>query len=485
MRASLALAALLPAAAGAAPDFEATLTRESTSARIALESDGAALVVTVEVNDANVIVDPDPERGDHVEMWLALDDDTLATDYVATREGDLALIDNQPDPARLAAELKNPTIEGCDDAGLRAEARKHFARAMAPRGHARAAFGLVHMGLFPDARPAILYDRKLYQRAEKAAGTALGPVERGVTYSSTRTPVGYVIRARLSPDAFGFAERGGLRAARVSVDLFDQGSGVAPDVLSTSPRRRWGDPSTFVRVPFARPIGVRLLDGYPALGLPAWPKSAFEAWPRTWMLGEKGWVGLTAELVPAAFGPCSAILAKVKTLALTRSAWKPDPAAPVRSFVDADAAEDAFPDAIVVLDEVTSVRGGRPLASFRFGDGRPGALVVRSTTEGNPEGHCGAATIEILTLVGVANDTKSIDVAKLDGCRRYADLGPLTVDNLQDDVDDPGQAIEWLKPGRSLRLTLPIGEPGADAKPTRFVVAWDEHGGNVTATAEP
>jgi hypothetical protein len=164
----------------AAPaDFSAPLRARgekeaASSAR--LSSDGRQLLLEVEVVDTTPSPSTDDVHSDHVEVWFALEDLEAVgpTRFVTTGKGRLFTVNGGDKPEELNRSMrKRPDAEGSCAESERT-ARESIGKP--PSRRVRAFFGLAHLGLFRDGRPAVLYDRPLYAAAGLAPSLAPGDV---------------------------------------------------------------------------------------------------------------------------------------------------------------------------------------------------------------------------------------------------------------------------------------------------------------------
>jgi hypothetical protein len=254
---------------------------------VTVASDGRALHIVAEVTDKSYVLSADPEKGDHVELWLAMPG--ALAHAVADERGALYLggtTGGAADPAAIAAAVNRPVIENC--AGERTGQKDRPA---------------VLAKLFPAGVPTRF--RGVHP---------IGDVAAGVTYTAESTPDGYRIDARVAPQALGFVTRLGVREVAMAVDVADADDPTSPPAMSsTASGHRWGAVESLERVRLTTPLAV---------GLVPWLDVSGPALPETWMLSTGGWIALARSFgeVSAPLEGCEHFLAGVRqTIAARRS----------------------------------------------------------------------------------------------------------------------------------------------------------------------
>jgi hypothetical protein len=468
----------------AAPtDFSAPLRARgekeaASSAR--LTSDGHQLLLEVEVVDTTPSPATDDVHSDHVEVWFALENLEAVgpTRFVTTREGRLFTVNGKDKPEDLNRSMRMRSGEGAgdDEEGACAESERNARESIGkpPSRRVRAFFGLAHLGLFRDGRPAVLYDRPQYAAAGLAPSLAPGDVR----YEVQKTKRGYHLRAKIQPGGLVFVPRTGVEALRARVDVIDARAPGTPELVRSShPAPRWGEPSTFQTVTLAQPLAVQLVAGVPEVSLP----ERQELPPYFIRVGE-GWWGVAA--TPAAptdysnrycMGSASEVLEHVFLQ------WKLGPATPF-----------AGPDTVRVPvlkteEDAVSLRGvgeaagagellvfrgkqktqsawveGTTEVGFRFEDGAPGAVVEHTgwMMDRPMGGMCGAASATTLTLWRLAEaGSTSTELLSWGGCSTSVTHEDQELVDLREasGAGDDGESwpgYTWERPGQKLRVNF-------------------------------
>jgi hypothetical protein len=495
---SCTLALLLGAApkAGAAP-FEwtrplmgpgaSTSKPGGSSARMRVE-DGS-LVFDIDVADATPAPGAHPVHSDHVELWLALEeqDGLKPATLVANAQGALFLVDGKANPQELARRLAPAPAGEDNDACEKIENGLREAYRAPPYRLVQAFVGMTHFGLFPDGRPAVQYDLESY------AGIGPRPLAdhpADLTYSAERRAGGYRFHGVLKPQALLFIPRDGIRSLRVRIDQIDAAPGTKRErLLSTSPKPRWGDPATFTSVPLPVPLGVSVSSALPELGTGAGaPAGLISVWarlPRLYVLTAQGWLSISR----------SEELLRSNELRLCRgdsipgvtAVSYPEYALKSRTLPapgQRSASVFSVGDIAAVIIGEGERRQGALIDElhelFEFPDGALGALAeVTAATMGEPtSGLCGAGMEHSWYLVRFEEKSpRRIDLFTFDDCgfsvtpakgvsSEFKVLTPQG--DTEAGQESEGSAYRWLDRGRSLSFQFSEMPP--------FCAAWDAGG---------
>ncbi|MCY1030881.1 hypothetical protein OV207_05385 [Corallococcus sp. BB11-1] len=488
----------------AAPaDFSAPLRargekQAASSAR--LTSDGQQLLLEVEVVDPTPSTSTDDVHSDHVEVWFALEDLKAVgpTRFVTTEAGGLFTVNGGDKPRELDRSIRMLSEE--DDAEDRCAASERSAResiGKPPSRRVRAFFGLAHLGLFRDGRPAVLYDRPLYAAAGLAPSLAPGDV----SYEVQKTKRGYHLRAVLQPGGLVFVPRTGVETLRARVDVIDAGPPGAPErVRSSHPAPRWGEPSTFHVVKLAQPLKPLLLAGVPELG-----QQDLEGLPPYFMRVGEEWRGVAADSrEPTDTSNRYCLSSASEVLEHVFLQWELGPATPfagpdtVRIPVRATGAdamrlrglrEASRAGELLLFREEQKPRAawiaGAMELGFRFEDGTPGAVVKQTGwMMGMPMGGpCGAAEENTLELVRLGESgPTSAEMLSWDACSNVvAHEGQELVDldgaSFSEGSEASWPGYTWEQPGQKLRMKF--------ADDLWVVASWNARDGSgVTVRAE-
>jgi hypothetical protein len=235
--------ALLGAASQVAGKSKVSSAKD-LSARVWLALGPEGLAVAGEVHDDRVQLSTKPEHihEDHVELWLALPQPALPPIAFINQFGEHEV----PDLAACESEelLRSDNPESC---------RTWWKEQVARRKQLVGAFTLQY-GLLSGS--VVRYGPK-----DTVGSIHYEPMEGG-----------YRFEALIPPDAFPRTAEAPLRHLQVLVDLVDndEGPGKLETFLSSSPRRKFGDPSTFHAVKLTRPLRFG-----------AWPELFERAWRPT------------------------------------------------------------------------------------------------------------------------------------------------------------------------------------------------------------
>ncbi|WP_375757594.1 hypothetical protein [Corallococcus exercitus] len=502
------LAAWMTLAAPA--DFSAPLRARgekeaASSAR--LTSDGHQLLLEVEVVDTTPSSSTDDVHSDHVEVWFSLEDLEAVgpTRFVTAGEGRLYTVNGGDKPEALNRSIrKRPDTPAEDDGGLDCTENESNARqsiGKPPSRRVRAFFGLAHLGLFRDGRPAVLYDGPLYAAAGLAPSLAPGDV----SYEVQKTKRGYLLKAKIQPGGLVFVPRTGVQSLRARVDVIDAGAPGAPELLRSShPAPRWGEPSTFQVVKLARPLAVRLVAGVPEVSQSEEPE--LRGLPPFFMRVGEEWRGVAAHSeAPTDYSNryCQDMARASEVLEHVFLQWKLGPAAPfagpdtVRIPVQGTAKDSMSLRGLGETSgagELLLSRGakhrvawvtGTTQLGFRFEDGSPGAVVKQTSWMfGRPMGGmCGAADETHLTLWRLAESGPTSDelLSWGDCSTRLEHDGEELADLQQGSGSDESEAswpgYTWEQPGQKLRVRF--------ADDLWVDVSWNPRDGSgVTVRAE-
>jgi hypothetical protein len=423
----------------------ADFSKQLGPAHVELTSDGKGIDLLIAVKDSK----------NPVNLWLSAV--SAPTTYIKLEgSADIAgylLVDGKPDLAAFRRERKRPHLTPCGDNPDPAD-RDHaisllFGNENDHYVDERVLFGTVNFVLYSDGRPAERWGREAY------GNLALGPIEKGVTYTTEPTAGGYVIHAHLAPEAFGFVPREGLSRFRMQVV-----------VNASSPG--------YTDVALARPIPIELVPGVTHYD---------DAWPAVFMRGVDGWEAMRVETVPLSdyVGRCEWTDDHVTRTwfmhgKVTEQKAETSGGHAYRVF-DLGGPEDA-PEKLVLVDGERAVRVAGYHGAFTFADGVPGFVASEERNDGFPMGHCGAASVIIPELVRLVPGTaKKVDLGVIDSCRNYASFGKVDV-HIKDDVGEFGEVMRWHEPGRSLDLNL----PGEEGPAVHVRLTWDADGSNPRAS---
>jgi hypothetical protein len=348
----------------------------------------------------------------------------------------------------------------------------------------RSLVGLVHFGLFPDGRPALQYD------ADGYGGFGEPPLllpkhPEDLTYQVEKTQTGYHVRARLLPSALLFVPRSGIRALRVRVDQIDAAPGVAHErLLSTSPKPRWADETTFAAVALPQALGVAVLPEVPELcsGLPI-PPGVQQAWtsvPKMFALTAKGWMSYERKIEEIASHEMRICQASIGVSSVTYPENTPS-------------AERSRIQSQPVVRLLLEGREGPFLAFAGEGEQRRAALLdsgaelfvcadgmlcalseqTHPTMGVYTSGMCGAGTEHLWRLVRFDSPVRSVPLFTWEDCNDLvtpalgtkADFTTLSPDGhfYHDQQEGP---YKWEEPGR--KVTFVLGKVLAP-----FSVSWD------------
>jgi hypothetical protein len=469
---------------GAAPaDFSEPLRargEKEAASWARLSSDGRQLLLEVEVVDTTPSASKDEVHSDHVELWFALEDlDAVGpTRFVTTGERRLFTVDGKADPGALDRSILMRPGDGdwlggedsCDGSEL--NARRSLGEP--PSRRVSAFFGLAHLGLFPDGRPAVLYDRQQYAAAGLSPSLAPGDVR----YEVQRTGRGYHIRARIQPGGLVFVPREGVRTLRARVDIIDAGAPGAPEVLRSShPAPRWGEPSTFQIVKLARPLALQLVAGVPELSQPEQPELG--QLPPYFMRVGAEWRGVAPDpTVPTDYSSrfCRSSVGEVTEHVFLQ--WKLGPVTPfagpgtvripVRRTEEDDMSLRGVGEA-ARAGELILFRGERETRAvwiegttqgFRFQDGKPGAVVEYTgwLMDRPMGGMCGAADVSALMLWRLEESGPTLTpLLSWGSCSSLLKHGDQELADLAEaytfgDGESSWPAYTWQQPGRKLRV---------------------------------
>ncbi len=487
--------------AAAPADFSAPLRArgEKESASWArLSSDGRQLLLEVEVVDATPSPSTDAVHSDHVELWFALEDldEVGPTRFVTAGEHRLFTVDGGDDPAALDRSiLMRPGDEdwrGEDGPCAASEAYARQSLGSPPSRRVRAFFGLAHLGLFPDGRPAVLYDRP--QHAAAGLFPSLAPGD--VRYEVHRTERGYHLRARIRPGGLIFVPRDGVRTLRVRVDVIDAGApGTRERLRSSHPAPRWGEPSTFQVVKLARPLAVQWVAGVPELSGQEQP--ALQSLPPYLMRVGAAWRGVMAQPTsPTDYSSRNCRSSVGEVLEHVFLQWKLGPATrfagpgtvriPVRATEEDEMSLRGVGEA-AGAGELLLFRGARDTRAvwvngktwgFRFQDGTPGAVVeTQGWLMGRPMGGmCGAASVSDLLLWRLEESEPTwAELLSWGTCSTLVKQGDQEVADLEGlrDFEDSrpfGPVYTWVQQGRRFRVTF--------AESLSLDVSWNARDGS-------
>ncbi|MBN8232707.1 hypothetical protein JYK02_34835 [Corallococcus macrosporus] len=462
----------LPVLAGwllmAAPsDFSAPLRargEKTAASSVEMTSDGQQLLLEVEVVDTTPSSSKDDVHSDHVELWFSLADlDAVGpTRFVTAGEGHLYRVDGGDSPRALDRSIRKEP-EAAEDNGLDCTESERNARqglGTPPARRVRAFFGLAHLGLFRDGRPAVLYDRPVHAAAGLTPALAPGDV----SYSVRKTQRGYHVSAKIQPGGLVFVPRTGVETLRARVDVIDAGGRGAPEVLRSSHAApQWGEPSTFDEVKLAQPLKVQLLAGVPELSQPE-----LEALPRYFMRMGEEWRGVgTDRSTPRDSNRyCRSTVDEVEEYVFPQ--WTLGPATPfagpdtVRVPVQQlkhEGGDEMGRQELVLLRGKPKLRSamidGVLKVAFRFEDGALGAVVENTSFMlGNVSGPCGAAVDTSLNLwrMGEAEGSE-VELLSWGSCSD-------TLTHQGQTLFEPEQSgfstdsYTWQKPGQTLRMKL-------------------------------
>ena len=160
-------------------------------------------------------------------------------------------------------------------------------------------YGVSHLGILPEKSEAIMYDSDSYSVIEEKMGISIADFSSDVSVTSTISNRGYKSTIRIPATGFGFVEKRGIEYLNIMVDIIDtDSSGKQETVLSTSPNRKWGDPSTFTNIRLDTPVRATLHPKIPILGDPVYNPKNYEIRtyaPEHWINTAEGWLPISLE----------------------------------------------------------------------------------------------------------------------------------------------------------------------------------------------
>lgn len=258
------------------------------SAEARVFSDGRRLNLRLTVRDDDLIISDDPLNSDHAKIWFALPSlvDTRAPEFYAYPEeggGDFYwLLEKGKDALAMAF---SEAMSG--DGSVSKELKK-----------VKVFYGITHLALYPDGRPAMSLDREFYKLLK---GFNLGDPASFVRYKAIQTDDGYEIIASLPPEALGWVLAREFSEILWLCDVVDVDREKQESLLSSSGKRKRGSPASFSNLRLERPLVadidpadaealVRLLGEHGAwyLSRNGWKPSTMGAYT-TWYMGEFVW----------------------------------------------------------------------------------------------------------------------------------------------------------------------------------------------------
>jgi len=267
--------------------------KSDLSAEARVFSDGKRLNLRVTVRDENLVISDDPLNSDHLELWFALPGlaETRAPEFFVYPEehgvGFYWPLGGENEEALAAAFSE--AISGPEDwDGSVPEELKQ----------SKVFYGMTHLALYPDERPATSLDREFY----KLLGDFdLGDPGSFIKYKADRTADGYEIVAVLPPEALGWIPGREFSEMLWLCDVVDVDQKKQESLLSSSGKRKWGLPSSFSSLRLEKPLVAdinpadaeavaRLLGEHGSwyLSVDGWKPSTIGAYT-TWYMGEFQW----------------------------------------------------------------------------------------------------------------------------------------------------------------------------------------------------
>ncbi|MEM9983551.1 MAG: hypothetical protein AAF804_00515 [Bacteroidota bacterium] len=231
--------------------------------------DGDYLFLYLHIRDEDLHLDAKSDFSDHVELWLALPDESFPSDFAYDFHPNYVVGQNPLSRSQDDYEPRFFSIysEYANELELRPfqedyDYEREAGQEMPPSQNLRldqVHFGLMRYALFADERPAELLNRTELFPVEDALKASLGDVEQGIQYQVTHHEQGeYEINVRISPQALGFIQLPEMRELAVMVDVHDTDyrGRRAEAKLSSSPYRseHGASPSDFNQIRFQVPF---------------------------------------------------------------------------------------------------------------------------------------------------------------------------------------------------------------------------------------
>ncbi|MCB0836872.1 MAG: hypothetical protein KDD99_09450 [Bacteroidetes bacterium] len=485
-------------------EFKDRTITPKVSASAKLYSYGETLSLVVSVKDDRVkIVKNSDEATDHIELWLALPPSSYPPnfeyvhhpDYIAyhppvTRDkGEIGPSRFFSIYSEYAPQIEKPSfVNGFDYPHDQQGNDSLFVPDYRFLTKEEVHFGIVHFGLFPDGRKPVHYNREQMKPLAQALGIEMGDFTEGISYVAemTENEDGYIITARISPQALGFVQLPRLDQIRFMVDIADSGSNnrKANVVLSSSPQRKPGKPTSFNKVVFKEALKTNSTD------IPDhfFQKASFNP---IFVYGDKGWVPTSVDVDALVYqeNRTSNSLTEVK---FQKQSFQYDSGEYKNVPIESLKIDYNYVNKIPVHKELISVRNQlieaeqtrlvQPdsLEKSSFGDNlfqfpdKSIGLIIRESTSHHPYGwgDCGQCIVENIRIFRITdtNVQAILNIQQSDGPDPYCQIGTYSF---------PGSYVsqlDWIKPGKILVVRI---SHYTEKDQERVKVTWAKDGSDV------
>lgn len=449
-----------------------TLRSPTLSADLKLFCDGKQLFLYLHVHDPRIILSPDVDFSDHIQLWLALPDRAFPSDFEYELHPNYVMAEPRPTRATDDDEPRFFTIfsEYGSEVSLQNFLQEHdypsTGTAAVPDSRdlslREVHFGMIGYALFPDERSPELLNRQELEPIEAALHTSLGQVEEGITYKVTHHSSGsYEVNAQISPQALGFVQLPEMSELAVMIDIIDvAGRGQRGRLaLSSSPYRQGHAPNGYNQVRLQTPLQTN----YTTI-----PNEFFEEtsyFPICFFSGQD-WVGTGVDVDALTYREyeASRSLAEVR---FSRENFAYDRrrinGAPLENMVVEQKFVNEIPkrhqftllyDYLLETEQITAFLANTSAVSnslFTYPDGALGLILINSlTVDPFGWGDCGTCVEEIITVHRLSEDEQRLllEVYQTDGPVAYCQIENFRFDNFY------VEAIDWIREGEIMVMRL-------------------------------
>jgi hypothetical protein len=478
------------------------------SANASIASTDSTLVIEIDVVDDKLVLGNDPLRSDHVELWFAISqlydfdpnsddsyfDTPYRTSYLWDGNKQLYLFKGKADLKGFEREIRSPSISASnygekrllyedldcrDESWLKREIDQYLGEARRSKlTEARMFYCITHLGILPENGEVVLYDRENYSVLERMIEAGIPDLSRFATCRSVTKPNGYSVTITLRPEAIGFSFNEGITQLRYMIDVVDVDErGRQETILSSSPKRRWGDPSTFKQLDLYPPIRVPLDAGFPEAGDPkARHYSEYDFLPMNYLshyflYTTVGWIPVerTTDPFNVYNRPFGFALDNINKISFKRGPL---------SFRMVTKGKDTLRYLSVSRGEFLFV-GRRfvfptrdTLATFFLSDSSTALLVTKFESSGySPLILAAGSSKTMLTEFWGETEMRFTDSLRFQ--EKEWDRNRVNWDDMYSDRNfDWSTIFHWERPGRSIVIDLGNG--------IRIRISWNDRGGNVT-----
>ena len=268
------------------------------SASVDLISFNNKIIIEVHVTDDYLYFSDDPIHSDHIEIWFAIPevyesfnsdsyyDPPYSNEYIVS-EKNLYLYKNKADLDSFLIEIESPVIEThnygkkyldykklknheyemTDDYLIKDIDEYLFDACFSYLTKKYVFYGITHLGIMQNPYKCVLYDKENYSVLESQTNSKLADLSKYVKIIPKRFKSGYGALIQIKPEALGFIKNSGVQNISFMIDIVDvDEKHVQETLLSSSIKRKWGNPNSFNKLKLNKNIDVKLNKSLKALG---------------------------------------------------------------------------------------------------------------------------------------------------------------------------------------------------------------------------